>query len=62
MAGSVVTCECKHVFQDSVYGPQRRYAIRVADKGNKDRFVLRCTVCLRIHKEEAASERKGAKK
>lgn len=40
----IITCECKHEYQDKVYGKQKRVAnpMKGKDKG-------RCTVCGTVH-------------
>jgi ribosomal protein L37AE/L43A len=43
MATKIMTCDCKHTFQDKTYGPGQRVYNETISKGiNK---TYRCTVC-----------------
>jgi hypothetical protein len=42
MSTTIVTCSCKHEYQDKTYGKGRRVANQTTKDGGK---VYRCTVC-----------------
>jgi hypothetical protein len=44
----IVSCTCKHKFQDKMYGKGKRVTTKSSDKG-KNAVVYRCTVCGKEH-------------
>jgi hypothetical protein len=44
----IVSCTCKHEYQDKTYGPYKRVAnAKKTGKDSKPEYV--CTVCTRTH-------------
>lgn len=45
METKIITCDCKHEYQDELYGKNRRVANKV---DTKDKDEYRCTVCSKV--------------
>lgn len=46
---AVVSCQCKHEFQDKRYGNNARLATVTQKAKSVDRSTVRCTVCGKEH-------------
>ena len=53
----ILTCTCKHKFQDTQYGPNQRVHNH-APKGNAGNPGWRCTVCGNVKPAKKEKERK----
>ncbi|MEW6207432.1 MAG: hypothetical protein AB1631_03640 [Acidobacteriota bacterium] len=53
MGTVIISCDCRHSFQDERYGAGRRVANLKAKKEKEDREA-RCTVCSRVQKVKVA--------
>ncbi len=45
----IVSCNCKHKFQDETYGKGQRVTTPNNEEQAKKNFIVRCTVCAREH-------------
>lgn len=52
----IVICKCKHAYQDSIYGTQKRHANLATKSGG-----YRCTVCGTLHKSDDLPKKKESK-